>query len=72
VISETMGAGMNAEISETLRARQLGLGMNIPKLLAQRRFVSAACHAQSNAHKEQCATPTLTPTNGPKLELLQF
>jgi len=50
---------MNAEISETLRARQLGLGMNIPKLLAQRRFVSAACHAQSNAHK---APKTVAPT----------
>jgi len=25
--------------------------MQIPELLAQRKFVSAACHAHSNAHK---------------------
>jgi len=42
---------MNAEISETIRARLLGFGMQIPELLAQRKFVSAACHAYSNAHK---------------------
>jgi len=36
---------MNAEISETIRARLLGLGMQIPELLTQRKFVSAACHA---------------------------
>jgi len=32
---------MNAEISETIRARLLGFGMPIPEL----------CHAHSNAHK---------------------
>jgi len=42
---------MNAEISETIRATILGLGMQIPDLLTQRRFVSAECHAHSNAHK---------------------
>jgi len=39
---------MNAEISETIRATILGLGMQIP---VQRKFVSAGCHAHSNAHK---------------------
>jgi len=42
---------MNAEISETLRATILGLGMQIPKISAQRTFVSAGYHAHSNAHK---------------------
>jgi len=32
---------MNAEISETIGARLLGFGMQIPKLLTQRKFVSA-------------------------------
>jgi len=36
---------MNAEISETIRARLLKFGMQIPKLLTQRKFVSAECHA---------------------------
>jgi len=48
---------MNAEISETLRARQLGLGMQIPKFLTQRKFVSAGCHAHSNI-----APKTVAPT----------
>jgi len=39
---------MNTEISETIKATILGLGMQIP---AQRKFVSAECHAHSNAHK---------------------
>jgi len=42
---------MNAEISETIQATILGLGMQIPKIPAQRNFVSAECHAHSNAHK---------------------
>jgi len=33
---------INAEISETIRARLLRFGMQIPKLLTQRKFVSAA------------------------------
>jgi len=33
---------MNAEILETIRARLLGFGMQIPELLTQRKFVSAA------------------------------
>jgi len=38
---------MNAKISETIRARVLGLGMQIPELLAQRKFalVPARVHA---------------------------
>jgi len=42
---------MNAEISETIRARLLTLGVQIPELLTQRKFVSAMCHAHFNAHK---------------------
>jgi len=38
---------MNAEISKTIRATILGLGMQIPEIPAQRKFVSAACHAQN-------------------------
>jgi len=40
---------MNAEISETIGATKLGLGMQIPEIPAQRKFVSALCHAHSNA-----------------------
>jgi len=29
----------------------MGLGMQVPELLAQRKFDSAGCHALSNAHK---------------------
>jgi len=42
---------MNAEISETIRATKLGLGMQIPEVSAQRKFVSEMCHAHSNAHE---------------------
>jgi len=42
---------MNAEISETIQAIILGLGMQIPEIPAQRKFVSAESHAHSNAHK---------------------
>jgi len=37
-----MSVRMNAEILETIRARLLGFGMQIPELLTQRKFVSAA------------------------------
>jgi len=47
---------MNAEISETIQDTILGLGMQIP---AQRKFVSAECHAHSNAHKPH---KTVAPT----------
>jgi len=47
---------VNAEISETIRATILGLGMQIP---AQRKFVSEMCHAYSKAHKP---TKTVAPT----------
>jgi len=43
---------MNAEISETVRARLLGFGRRFLEL-AQRKFFSAGCHAHSNAHKLQ-------------------
>jgi len=42
---------MNAEISETMRARLLRFGVQIPELLTQRKFVSVECHDHSNAHK---------------------
>jgi len=41
---------MNAEISETIKARLLGFGMQIPELFAQRKFVSAGSHAHSTDH----------------------
>jgi len=47
---------MNAEISETTI---LGLGMQIPEIPAQRKFVSAECHAHSNVHKPP---KTVVPT----------
>jgi len=50
---------MNAEISETIRARLLRFGVQIPELLTQRKFVSAICHAHSNAHKPP---KTVAPT----------
>jgi len=42
---------MNAEISETIRASILGLGMQIPEIPAQRKFDSGGGHAHFNAHK---------------------
>jgi len=42
---------MNVEISETIRAIVLGLGVQILGLPAWRKFVSAGCHAHSNAYK---------------------
>jgi len=42
---------MNAEISETTKGTIVGIGMQVPEIPAQRKFVSAACHAHSNAHK---------------------
>jgi len=50
---------MNAEISETMGARLLRFGVQIPELLTQRKFVSAMCHAHSNAHKPP---KTVAPT----------
>jgi len=47
---------MNAEISETIQATILGLGMEIP---AQRKFVSEKYYAHSNAHKPP---KTVAPT----------
>jgi len=50
---------MNAENSETIRATILGLGMQIPEIPAQRKIVSAGCHAHSNSHKP---SKTVAPT----------
>jgi len=50
---------MNAEISETMGARLLRFGVQIPEHLTQRKFVSADCHAHSNAHKPP---KTVAPT----------
>jgi len=50
---------MNAEISETIRARLLGFGVRISKLLAQRKFLSAGWHDNSNAHNP---SKTVAPT----------
>jgi len=50
---------MNAEISETIQATILGLGMQIHEIPAQGKFVSAECHAHSNAHK---SPETVAPT----------
>jgi len=50
----------NTEISETIRSRILGFGMQITELLAQPKFVSAGCHARSNANKPpKTVAPTL-------------
>jgi len=55
---------MNAEISETIRARLLRLGMQIPELLTQRKFLSEMSHAYSNAH-------TPPKTVAPKVLMLE-
>jgi len=50
---------MNAEISESIQATILGLGMQIPELPAWRKFVSAR-HAHSNDHKPpKAVAPTV-------------
>jgi len=50
---------MNAEISEIKIGRKLGLCLQILELPAKRKFVSAGCHAHSNAHN---AITSLAPT----------
>jgi len=50
---------MNSEISVTIRATILRLGMQIPDIPAQRKTVSASYHAYSNAHKPP---KTVSPT----------
>jgi len=50
---------MNAEISETISAKILGFGMQIPEIPAQRKFISAMCHAHSKAQKPP---KTVAPT----------
>jgi len=51
---------MKAEISETITARPLGFGVQIPELLEPRKIVSAGCHAHSNAHKPyKAVAPTV-------------
>jgi len=46
---------MNAAIPETIGAAILGLGMQISEIRAQRKFVSAMCHAHSNA-RQNCGS----------------
>jgi len=59
-MSVRLSVRMNAEISETIRARLLRFGVQIPELLTQRKFISAECHAHSNAHKPlKPVTPTI-------------
>jgi len=57
--SVRLSVRMNAEISETIRARLLRFGVQIPELLTQRMFASAKCHAHSNTHKPP---KTVAPT----------
>jgi len=38
---------MNAEISKTIRATVLVLGMQIPEIPGQRKFVSEMCYAHT-------------------------
>jgi len=48
--------------AETIQATILGLGMQIPEVPAQRKYVSAECHAyyDSNAHKPpKLVAPTI-------------
>jgi len=40
-MSVCISVRMNAEISETIKARLLGFGMQIPELLTQRMFVNS-------------------------------
>jgi len=47
---------MNAEIPETIRARLLRFGVQIPELLTQRKFVSAMC-ALAYARKRKNTRP---------------
>jgi len=44
---------MNAEIAETTQATILGLGMQIPEIPAQRKFVSEECHSSKNRRYER-------------------
>jgi len=60
-----MSVRMNALILETTKARYLGLGMQIPEIITQRKFVSAICHAYSNAQK-------LRKTVAPRLLVLDL
>jgi len=58
VMSVGPSVRMNAEISETIRARLLRFGVQILSFL--RKFVSAECHAHSNALKPpKPVTPTI-------------
>jgi len=50
-MSVSLSVRMNAVISKTIKAAILGLGMQILKIPAQRKFVSSVYHSHSNAHK---------------------
>jgi len=58
-MSVCLSVRMNAGISETIRARLLRFVVQIPERKTQRKFVSAMCHAHSNAHKPP---KTVAPT----------
>jgi len=53
---------MNVEISETIRARLLGFGMQIPKLLKQRKFVSAGCPLLRPQTAQNCGSYSFDAT----------
>jgi len=50
-LSVCLSVRMNAEISETIRARLLGFSMQIPEIPAHRKFVSSVRHDHFYAHK---------------------
>jgi len=58
-MSVCLSVRIKAEISETVKARLLGLGMQIPELLTQRKFVSAECHAHFNAQTVAPVAPKI-------------
>jgi len=56
---------MNAVISKTIKAKILGLGVQILEFPAQRKFVSSVCHAHCNYH-------TLPKTEAPTVLMLEY
>jgi len=52
-VSVRLSVRVNAKISETIKARKLGLGMQILEVLAQRNFIYNIIYAQYNAHNAE-------------------
>jgi len=52
-MSVCLSVRMNAVISETTKARKLGLGMQVLEIITQRNFISAVGHAHSYANKRK-------------------